>query len=109
MDTPLFRRWTRFLSVSTRTGAIFLVEVLVFWLIVEAVNQSDYGIGDTGTFQEWMPPVALLMIALAMAAGEAHFHLYRRAWSVASLNDAFAIGLAVLEATLLVTIGNLVF
>src|SRR5437870_9068708 len=49
------------------------------------------------------------MVSLAMGAGEARFHLYRRVWSVASLNDAFAVGLAVVEATLLVTIINLLF
>src|SRR4051812_2872858 len=107
MNAPLRRSWTRFVSV--RAGAIFLAEVGVFWLIVEAVNQSDYGIGDTGAFHDWMPPVALILIALGMAAGEAHFHLYRRAWTVASLDDAFAIGMAVIEATVLVTLANLVF
>ena len=97
------------LSVSARAGAVFLSEVLVFWLIVEAVNASDYGMGATEPYKEWFGPVALLMVALAMGVGERHFHLYRRAWSVASLNDAFAIGVAVLEATLLLTIENLLF
>jgi FlaA1/EpsC-like NDP-sugar epimerase len=109
MNLPLRRNWMRTLAVSARTGAAFLVEVLVFWLIVEAVNASDYGMGSTEPFMEWFPPVSVLMVALAMAMGEQHFHLYRRAWSVASLNDAFAIGLAVLEATLLLTIENLLF
>ncbi len=103
------RSWSRFLSVSGGTAGAFLAEVLVFWLIVEAVNQSDYGMGATEPFREWYVPVSLLMVGLAMAAGEARFRLYRRAWSVASLNDAFAVGLAVLEATLLLTIANLLF
>jgi FlaA1/EpsC-like NDP-sugar epimerase len=42
-----------------------------------------------------------------MGAAEARFHLYRRVWSVAGLNDAFAIGLAILEASLLITLINL--
>src|SRR5437867_10352750 len=109
MITPLHRNWNRFVAVSTRTGITFLAEVLVFWLIVEAVNASDYGAGATEPFQDWFPPITLLMVTLAMAAGEARFKLYRRAWSVASLNDAFAIGLAVVEATLLLTIANLLF
>ena len=109
MNERLRRSWTRLVAVSSRTGAAFLVEVLIFWLIVEAVNESDYGMGTTEPFREWYAPVALLMVALAMGIGERHFHLYRRAWSVASLNDAFAIGLAVGEATLLLTIENLVF
>src|SRR3954468_17974687 len=101
MNAPLRRSWTGFLSVSMRTGAVFLAEVVVFWLIVEAVNESDYGMGASEPFLEWFPPMSLLMVALARGVGERHFHLYRRAWSVASLNDAFAIGLAVLEASLL--------
>src|SRR5258708_13316864 len=44
-----------------------------------------------------------------MGAGEARFHLYRRVWSVAGLADAFAVGLAVVEASLLVTLIRLVF
>src|SRR5690349_5607031 len=99
MNVRLHWNWTRSLAVSARTGALFLAEVLVFWLIVLAVNASDYGMGATEPFLEWFPAVSLLMVALAMAVGEWHFHLYRRAWSVASLNDAFAIGVAVLEAT----------
>jgi FlaA1/EpsC-like NDP-sugar epimerase len=109
MKLRLRRNWTRSLAASARTGAVFLAEVVVFWLIVEAVNESDYGMGATEPFLEWFAPVSLLMVALAMAVGERHFHLYRRAWSVASLNDAFAIGLAVLEASLLLTVENLVF
>lgn len=44
-----------------------------------------------------------------MGAGEARFHLYRRVWSVAGLSDAFAVGLAVVEASLLVILINLLF
>jgi len=93
---------------SGQVAAWYVAEVLLFWVIVEAVNQSDYGPGTTGVLRSWYAPVALLMIALAMAAGEARFHLYRRVWSVASLNDAIAIGLAVAEASLLLTIANLI-
>jgi FlaA1/EpsC-like NDP-sugar epimerase len=46
------------------------------------------------------------MAAPAMGAGEARFRLYRRVWSVAGLNDAMAIGLAVTEATFLITLAN---
>jgi FlaA1/EpsC-like NDP-sugar epimerase len=44
-----------------------------------------------------------------MGAAEARFRLYRRVWSIAGLSDAFAVGLAVVEASLLVTIINLLF
>ena len=109
MGLRLRGRWARFFAVASRAGAAFVAEVVIFWLIVEAVNESDYGAGATGVITAWMPPVALVMVAFAMAVGEWHLHLYRRAWSVASLNDAIAIGLAVLEATILLTVGNLLF
>jgi FlaA1/EpsC-like NDP-sugar epimerase len=94
---------------SLRYGPIFLAEVLVFWLILIAVDKSGYGVISVTPPPEWYPLTSLLMVALAMGAGEARFHLYRRVWSVAGLNDAFAIGLAVIEASLLVTIINLMF
>src|SRR2546430_1518890 len=81
---------------------------MLFWLILMAVDSSGYGAGVAYP-TDWYPLVSLLMVALAMGAGEARFHLYRRVWSVAGLNDAFAIGLAVIEASLLITIINLLF
>jgi FlaA1/EpsC-like NDP-sugar epimerase len=39
-------------------------------------------------------------------AAELHLGLYRRVWAVAGLFDAIALGLAVIEATLLVTLAN---
>jgi FlaA1/EpsC-like NDP-sugar epimerase len=102
-------RISRLLRGSLRYGPIFLAEVLVFWLILIAVNKSGYGVTSTTKPPDWYPLGSLLMVALAMGAGEARFHLYRRVWSVAGLNDAFAIGLAVVEASLLVTIVNLLF
>jgi FlaA1/EpsC-like NDP-sugar epimerase len=92
-----------------RYAPVFVAEVLVFWLILEAVNSSGYGSINPWPSRPWYPLTALLIVTLAMGAGEARFHLYRRVWTVASLNDAFAIGLAVVEATLLVTIINLLF
>ena len=92
-----------------RYGTPLIAEVLVFWLILLAVNASDYGLDTPWPWRPWYPAASLLIVTFAMSAGEATFHLYRRLWSVASLNDAFAIGLAVVEASLLVTIVNLVF
>ena len=102
-------RFSRFVKGSLRYGPIFAVEVLVFWLILMTVNSSGYGIESAWPFRPWYAPMSFLMVTLAVGAGEARFRLYRRVWSVASLNDAFAIGLAVVEASLLVTIINLVF
>jgi FlaA1/EpsC-like NDP-sugar epimerase len=94
---------------AVRYGPIFLAEVVVFWVILVAVDQSGYGPGGPINPPSWFIPGSFVLVALAMGAGEARFHLYRRVWSVASLNDAFAVGLAVVEATLLITIINLVF
>ena len=108
-DSMWKRRIRRLMSGSLRYGPVFVAEVLVFWLVLMAVNFSGYGSDNPWPFRPWYVPVSLLILALAMGAGEARFHLYRRLWLVASLNDAFAIGLAVIEASLLVTIINLLF
>ena len=94
---------------SIRYGPTFLIEVAVFWLLVEAVNVSGYGAGGVGDTLDWDFFLSMLIVGLAMGAGEARFHLYRRVWSVAGLNDAFAVGLAVVEASLLVGIVNVLF
>ena len=102
-------RFSHLVRGSLKYGPFFVVEVLAFWLILMAVNSSGYGTVGHWPWRVWYLPTSLLMVALAVGAGEARFHLYRRVWSVASLNDAFAIGLAVVEASLLVTIINLLF
>jgi len=103
------RRISRLVRGSVRYAPLFIAEVAVFWLILWAVDSSGYGSPTAGLFVEWAPITSLIMVTLAMGAGEARFHLYRRVWSVAGLNDAFAIGLAVVEASLLITIANLLF
>jgi len=106
----IMTRRSRLLAGAARYGPLFAVEVVVYWLILLAVNSSQYGTDYYSiTSKAWYGPMALLMTALAMGAGEARFHLYRRVWSVASLNDAFAVGLAVAEATLLIACVNLLF
>ena len=110
MSTPKDRsRLSRYALGIWRYGPLFLAEVAVFWLILQAVNSSGYGPENRVLTHDWYMPASLLFVVLAMGAGEARFRLYGRVWSVASLNDAFAIGLAVVEATLLVMIVNLVF
>ena len=88
---------------------MFLIEVFVFWLILKAVDSSGYGHPSASFAPPSYELVSLVIVAAAMGAGEARFHLYRRVWSVAGLNDAFAVGLAVVEASLLITIVNLLF
>ncbi len=102
-------RSSRLLRGFRRYGPLFVAETAIFWLILMAVNSSGYGPDNPVHERNWYVPASLLIVGLAMGAGEARFHLYRRVWSVASLNDAFAIGLAVVEAALLVTIINLLF
>ena len=87
-------------------GVIFVGEVLIIWVLIESFQYLGYG-GQVGQAQGGPPfPVTMLMCALAMGAGEARFRLYRRVWSVAGLSDAMAIGLAVTEASFLITLAN---
>src|SRR5690349_17913246 len=102
-------RMARLARALYRYGPTFVLEVLAFWLVLMAVSASGYGTNGPFPWRRWYPATSLLMVTLAMGAGEARFHLHRRVWSVASVNDAFAVGLAVVEATLLITIINLLF
>jgi len=88
---------------------MFAAEVVLFWLILEAVNSSGYGSVNPWPTRLWYPLASFLLVIFAMGFGEWRLRLYRRVWSVASLNDAFAIGLAVIEASLIVIIANLLF
>jgi len=88
---------------------MFAVEVLVFWLILMAVNSSGYGTVAPWPTRPWYPVASFVIVAFAMGFGEWRLRLYRRVWSVASLNDAFAVGLAVVDASLIVAIVNLLF
>src|SRR5438445_7775813 len=94
---------------TLRYGPLFVAEVLVFWLILLAVDYSGYGAPTAATHPARALLISFVFVFLAIGAAEARFHLYRRVWSVAGLNDAFAIGLAVAEAALLMTLANLVF
>jgi FlaA1/EpsC-like NDP-sugar epimerase len=102
-------RFTRFVKGTVRYGPMFLVECAVFWLVVEAVNASGYGGTAAGVKLGWDFFISMVLVVLALGAGEARFHLYRRVWSIAGLNDAFAIGLAVIEASVLIVLVNLAF
>ena len=100
-------KFSRLVRGSLRYGPLFVAEVSIFWLVLIAVDSSGYGTASSSSEKPpFYPVIALLIVALAMGAAEARFHLYRRVWSVAGLSDAFAVGLAVVEATLLVAIIN---
>lgn len=88
-------------------GLAFLGEVVIMWTLLLSFQLLGYGGQHGGT--QGPPiyvPLIFLMVVLAMGAGEARFKLYSRVWSVASLNDAMAIGLAVTEASFLITAAN---
>src|SRR5260370_8153546 len=89
---------------SVKYGPIFFVEVGLFWLILKGVDASGYG-HPSATFEApWYPLISFAVVALAMGAGEARFHLYRRGWPVAGLADAFPVALPVSQPPLLVTL-----
>src|SRR2546427_1831768 len=106
MANLVIRRFSRFVRAAARYGPVFLLEVLLFWLIVKAVDLSGYGHPSATFAPAWYPVVSFVVVAVAMGAGEARFHLYRRVWSVAGLSDALVIGLAVTEAAFLITAAN---
>ena len=107
LKLSLYPRLAWWVKATGRYGPAFAVEVVAFWLILLAVSASGYGSSQSFPWHPWYPATSLLMVILAMGAGEARFHLYRRVWSVASVSDAFAVGLAVVEASLLITLINL--
>jgi FlaA1/EpsC-like NDP-sugar epimerase len=97
----------RIVRAGIRYSPGFLAEVAIFWLMLEAFQQLNYGGRIITTAQS---RTALLLsfafVVLALGAGEARFGLYRRIWQVAGIHDAIATGLAVAEAALLITLAN---
>lgn len=90
-----------------RFGLTLIGEALIFWSILVAFQFLGYGGRPGGTNgPTWYLFLTFVMAYVAMAAGETRFKLHRRVWTVAGINDAFAVGLAVLEATLLFGIAN---
>ncbi len=97
----------RLVVAGRRFGPTLVGEALIFWFILLAFQFLGYGGRPGGTNgPTWYLLLTFVMAYLAMAAGETRFHLYRRVWTVAGINDAFAVGLAVLEATFLFGMAN---
>ena len=96
---------------ARRYGAGFAVEVLAFYVVLVAYQALGYGHRLVAS-----PPfvgpslyyvvVGFLFVTLAMGSAEARFHLYRRVWAVAGIADAFAVIMAVAEASVLITVAN---
>ena len=104
---PISSHLSRAAGKLRRYGPGFLVEVAIFWIMLEAFQQLNYS--GRSTPPEQSLPVLLLslaMVVLALGAAEARFRLYRRIWAVAGIHDALATGLAVAEATGLITLAN---
>ncbi len=97
----------RLLTANRRFGVTLLVEAVIFWFILLAVQFLGYG-GRPGGVNgpTWYLPLTFVLAYLAMAAGETRFGLYRRVWTVAGIGDAVAVGSAVLEATFLIFLAN---
>ena len=101
---PLVRRK---LAAVVRYSPGFIVEVIIFWVMLEAFQQLNYG-GRIITSPQSRATLVLSIafVVLALGAGEARFGLYRRVWQVAGIHDAIATSFAVAEAALLITLAN---
>jgi FlaA1/EpsC-like NDP-sugar epimerase len=99
----------RLLSDIRLNGPAIAIEVAIVWIMLETFQLLGYG-GQPGGPQgpDIYVPLTILMATAGVAVGEAHYKLYRRVWSVAGLGDAMAVGGAVVEAALLITIANAV-
>jgi FlaA1/EpsC-like NDP-sugar epimerase len=106
LDVPIEPRratWWRRLGAGTlKYGPAFLVQLALFFLVlfIAQVLVTDHRLRPRQLL------LGLAIVAAALGGAELHFRLYRRVWAVAGLLDAIALGLAVVEATSLVTLAN---
>jgi FlaA1/EpsC-like NDP-sugar epimerase len=92
----------RVVTGAYKHGPVFVLECGVFWVTLVAFEfLADGQIEPRRTLA-----LGLLLVTLAMGAGEARFRLYRRVWKVAGLNDALAAGFAAVEASVLLFCAN---
>ena len=89
-----------------RIGPGFAIEVLIFWVALEAFQQLNYGSRIAGPQTTTLLLLSVAFVVLAMGAAEARWGLYRRIWKVAGIHDAIATGFAVTEAALLIALAN---
>src|ERR1700674_5050802 len=74
-----------------RYGPGFLIEIVIFWVMLEAFEQLNYGGRILATAQSRTATIlSILFVVLALGAAEARFGLYRRIWQVAGIYDAIA-------------------
>ena len=104
-------RFERLRAGARQYGAGFAIEVFLFFCTLVAYQQLGYG-RRLATSPPFTGPTVyyivfgLTIVTISMGAAEARFRLYRRVWAVAGLNDALSVGLAVTEATILITLSN---
>ncbi len=90
-----------------RYGPGFAIEVAIFWVMLEAFQQLNYGGRVVNGLQQGILLVlSVAFVVLAMGAAEARFGLYRRIWKVAGIHDAIATAFAVAEASILIALAN---
>jgi FlaA1/EpsC-like NDP-sugar epimerase len=92
----------RFVIGAVRYGPAFVAQVACFYLAL--VVGEVIATGHTGG--RFQLALGLLIVLVAMGLAEATFRLYKRVWAVASLSDAVALALAVIEASALVTLAD---
>ena len=92
----------RFVLGAVRYGPAFVAQVAFFYLAL--VIGEVIATGRTGGRLQLA--LGFLIVLTAMGLAEATFRLYRRVWALASLSDAVALGLAVIEACALVTLSD---
>ncbi len=93
----------RWLAGVRKHALTFLLEVVIFYAALQAFQALGYG-GKVPHVN--VISLGILMVVVAVAAGETTFRLYRRVWAVAGIQDAIAIGLAVAEGSFIVAIAN---
>jgi FlaA1/EpsC-like NDP-sugar epimerase len=99
---PVSAWWVRLAAGTLKYGPAFLIQLTCFYfvLVTASVLMTDYPANGHRLL------LGLSFVAVALGAVEIHFRLYRRVWAVAGLLDAIALGLAVVEATALVTLAD---
>jgi FlaA1/EpsC-like NDP-sugar epimerase len=94
----------RFLLTAVRDyGLAYCIEVVIFFVLLEGFQVLGYGGIITPVRAV---TIGVVIVAIAVGAGEVTFKLYRRVWAVASLSDAIAIAWTVIEACLIITAIN---
>jgi FlaA1/EpsC-like NDP-sugar epimerase len=94
--------WRRILEGAPKYGPAVFAQAACFYLVLLLAQV----IHDGRTGNAYRLAVGFAIVLVSLGAAEIHFRLYRRVWAVAGLADATALVLAVIEATALVTLAD---